>query len=310
MKARRLVTVLMLVSLLLALNFEMTAAKGGPGGGGGGGGGGETAVGNNLSFPVIYADGFTISAVTQSLTVPYVGPYADLSEEQMAALEGSTWYAQKVEGNTWQAGTLPPGGTVPIYGIDWGDNIEAVNPTVGRPFRLEVVLYKKLDAPATAYTMAVLAFPSSPKEVQGTNGVTFTSDYATVVSRQPALTIQYIQGLDPAALTWSVDRWVTPDGAPRVTPVGFGTELNVAGKYIYGASEGGWKPDQAGVYRITYYIKAPTQLSLGSAIIVNSSELVTPTASILADEGSAATPVVDAANNLTYVDVTVVGKRR
>ena len=49
--------------------------------------------------------------------------------------------------------------------IDWGDVIEAVNPKIGRPFRLEVTPYVNVsDDPLKGYTMALLANPSSPKK--------------------------------------------------------------------------------------------------------------------------------------------------
>ena len=57
---------------------------------------------------------------------------------------------------------------VDVCFIDWGDNIESFSPTQGKPFRLEVTLYKDLDVPMTGYAMALLANPSSPDEVQGT----------------------------------------------------------------------------------------------------------------------------------------------
>ena len=48
----------------------------------------------------------------------------------------------------------------------------------------------------TAYTMAVLEYPSSSTELQGTNMTTYDNPWATVVSGQPKLVIQYL-GDDP-----------------------------------------------------------------------------------------------------------------
>ncbi len=52
-----------------------------------------------------------------------------------------SWYAQKVDGNVWQA-DFESTGAIDVTFIDWGDNIESVNPKTLRPFRLEVTLYK------------------------------------------------------------------------------------------------------------------------------------------------------------------------
>jgi len=168
---------------------------GGSGGTGGGGEGEETVQGNNLSFPAIAADGYVIAPIaSSSFSVVYDGPYTGLSDEELAALEGGTWYAQKTEGNTWQAEytTAPIGSSVDVYGVDWGDNIEVVNPVVGRPFRLEIGLYNQPELSMLGYTMALLENPSSPNEVQGTDTTTYDSEFAVVVSEKPTLNIQDI----------------------------------------------------------------------------------------------------------------------
>ena len=53
------------------------------------------------------------------------------------------WYAQKVDGNIWQA-DFAYTDAVDVSYIDWGDNMESFSPTQGKPFRLEVTLYKDL----------------------------------------------------------------------------------------------------------------------------------------------------------------------
>jgi hypothetical protein len=211
-----------------ATNDAISAARG-PGGGssngggnGGGpppgkgpGGGGEETSGNNLSFPVILAGGITLTELGGvTLTVPYTGPYTGLSAEELAIAQGDTWYAQKVTGNKWQADfktLIASENAVPEY-IDWGDNAESVNPKLGRPFRLEVTLYDQVGSPEiqedgmNGYEMAVLAFPSSSKEVQGTNGETYESDWATVAAAGdtgPKLVVQHIEGAtDLDLITW------------------------------------------------------------------------------------------------------------
>jgi hypothetical protein len=274
---------------------------------------------NNLSYPAIAVDGFAITPLAApSFIDAYTGTYPGLTQAQIDALGSVPWFAQKdPDGdgliNKWQAGYLsqPAGATLDVDTIDWGDNIESVDAFVRRPFRLEVVLFDNtLAEPMTGYTMALLEYPSSPDEVQGTDASTYPGTSATVVSSKPRLVIQALGTTDPATLTWDelTSRWTTSDGvALPATPIGFAPELNVAGKYIYGASTGGWKPTVAGVYRVTFYIPIGSDVNLRLATIAVSTE---EAAIAEAEEGGGATPYVDATNNLTYVDVTVQPRTR
>lgn len=260
---------------------------------------------NNLSFPAIAVDGFSITPLTApSFTVPYTGDYPGLTAEEIAWLEANgPWYAQKATGNTWQAEFKIQGNEDVTY-IDWSDNMESIYPKVRRSFRLELVLFKELPETEgifetmTAYTMRALEYPSSSTELQGTNTTTYESTLATVISAKPKLVLQYL-GASVPTLEWSSDKWVIPANeedpeiVPDIVQVGFAPELNVGGKYIYGASSGGWKPSTAGYYRITFYIPSDSGVNLAFATIGN-----VPTTQV-------ATAVVDSENNLTYMDVLV-----
>ena len=97
--------------------------------------------------------------------------------------------------------------------VDWGDNIESNNPKVGAPTRLEVTLYKDLalhpSGPGptmTGYTMAVLEYPSSSTELQGTNMETSDSPWATGRLGQPKLVLQMGTSL-PATMNWTGTQW-------------------------------------------------------------------------------------------------------
>ena len=264
----------------------------------------EAAV-NNLSYPAIAVDGFGITPVaTQSFTVPYTGDYPGLTAEEIAYLDDNgPWYAQKTAGNVWQAEYASQTAEDVTY-IDWSDNMESVSPKIRSPFRIEMVLFKALPAPMTAYTMNVLEYPSSTNELQGTNATTYDSDYATVVSSKPGLKVQYLGTVAPApdALTWDAAdvRWEWADGAyPSLTTVSFAPELNVGGKYVFGASSGGWKPASLGYYRITFYVPSGSGLNLAPSAIANESTGFTaPTEGV-------AQAVLDSTDNLTYIDVNV-----
>jgi hypothetical protein len=318
-----------LVLLSCAALFSAMVWAAPPEGAGGGGGGnrppghGEETQGNNLSFPALAVDGYSITAIEGvQHTVPFTGPYTGLSAEEIATLEASgPWYAQKTDGNTWQADYLT-GQAVDVTYVDWGDVIESVNPKVGRPFRVEVQLYKLLNEWAdfdgtngmTGYLMAMLANPSSPDEVQGNNTLMYEGNLAMVVSDRWTLRIQRCGDAIPEApdLYWTGDRWASSTVTCTDDPISFAVELNVGGKLIYGASTGGWKVKSAGWYRITFYSPLETNLSLVGAEVANYDDFkAAPAEPVLAaesDEGDegAATPVVDDANNLSYVDVLAV----
>jgi hypothetical protein len=268
--------------------------KGGPPPGKGGGGHTETAT-NNLSFPALCADGYTIIPIINTTFVEvYAGPFDGLSAEQLDyVMTNGPWYAQKVEGNVWQA-DFETVSSVNVTFIDWGDAIESVDPKVGRPFRLELALYSNQYGLKTAYTMTELAFPSSPDETQGTNKVTYESEYAAVASPLGRLVVQRFNNEED--LSWNGDSW---DGALSIENVVFAQELNVGGRLIYGASTGGWKPTEPGNYRITFYMTGGSTVNFSGAIIADKTAPETPKVS----ENNQ--PYVSNSYNLSYVDVQV-----
>ncbi len=310
----RMAVVVAVMAIVCALAGGAIAQKGVPGApdGKGGGGGHTVTATNNLSFPAIAVDGFSITLLTEpSFVDVYDGAYPGLDTIQLALVQDKVMYAQKdPDGdnliNTWQADYASQS-EVDVDVIDWGDNIESVDAFVRRPFRLEVVLFDNtLSAPMNAYDMFLLEYPSSPDEVQGTNTDIYLSDSATVISNEPQLVIQELGTADPASLVWVEDGedsgWFVGETALTPTDIGFAPELNVAGKYIYGASTGGWKPKTAGVYRVTFYIPDGSGVNLRDAeIAVSAEDEVTAEA----EPGGGAIPQIDRTNNLTYVDVTV-----
>ncbi|GGK18188.1 hypothetical protein GCM10007962_10470 [Yeosuana aromativorans] len=157
---------------------------GGNGGGGGGHGGnddGETA-GNNLSFPVIFADGGskvlpgTMGAYSLEGVWWYVwgedpiDPQAPLySCEPLDNTSGKCKdgsdpgdgistvykaYIQKDAKNIWQAynTSVPAGETLNIDYVDWGDNLESLDWTLTSQVRTEMVLLQDIDS-VTEFSM-------------------------------------------------------------------------------------------------------------------------------------------------------------
>lgn len=180
--------VLNIFVLLLTVVFLMNCSEDGPmhdimnqsastaKQGGSGGGGGETDIaGNNLSFPVIWAESVpkTLPGTFGNLaltgewyywwglegTDPNIVPLSclpDLANGDPVCLDGfeptgdelvKAW-VQKDPYNTWQAWARNwYAGPVHIDQIDWGDNLESVDWSVRSQVRTEVVLYKYNTGP-------------------------------------------------------------------------------------------------------------------------------------------------------------------
>lgn len=274
---------------------------------------------NNLSFPVIWSEGVKLTLAGTMLnpimTVPYdVTLDGTITETDMLDCGGTLAYAyaQKIVGNTWQAENAIASAPVVVNEIDWGDSLESVDMKVGRPIRVELTLYKLLITPMTGYSMAMLANPSSPDEVQGacattnpgTNetALTYPSSEATVYSPNGKLVIQKITGSN---LVWSGSSWTGDAGTP--INVSFAGELNVGGKVIYGLSSGGWKPTEAGEYRITFYLPADKNTFFDASTIIR---VVAETEAVITEGGDVGGEAyVDYEHNLTYIDITVLGRR-
>lgn len=311
------------------------------GGGSGGGGGGHTEpVGNNLSFPVIWADGTPLALRgtfgQPMLTVPYSETTTYPFDTNADGLADTNAYAfaQKTVENSWQAQSSAASGPVYVSQIDWGDSLESVDMKVGRPVRVELTLYKTLTGnteglPETmlAFPMTMLANPSSPDEVQGAGGLltesgyqalTYQSAEATVYSAGAKLIIQKLVGtrenVKEGDLQWTGSQWEdaidnsvdSTDIEDPLTGITFAGELNVGGKVIGGLSQGGWKPKEIGDYRITFYIapNANAQLDYATIRVAAEEEI----AAIAAEEGGGGggDAVVIPDLNLTYIDVRVV----
>ena len=307
------------LAVIISLTFVGTAMGAKPENPGGGNGNRpDTESTNNLSFPVIATDGFTIAPLgSPSFTVPWDLTQYDLDgngvydedalgltlAEILGIVDGAPWYAQKTDGNVWQA-DFDSWDTVPVDYVDWSDSMETVYPKAGTPFRLEIVLFEQLDTPMTAYTMGTLAYPSSKNEMRGTDGTTYEHGYATVISDQPKLVVQYLGDSVPADMTWNGTVWTSTSALP-VDTVSFAVELNVSGKYIWGASKKGWTPRNDGYYRVTFC--EPAQYD-GVDITADT---------ITADEalgfapagGTAAIGQLDPENDLAYIDLLVGGEK-
>lgn len=233
-------TILIAIAIALAVAGTpiLVAA---PGGVKGKPGGGEDSAGNNLSFPVIWAEGVEkplrgevgMEPLLQGAwwywwgtegTDPDVVPLScpPDPDDQTLCVDGNPpgtgWvkaYLQKDLNNVWQAGSANGSASlVYVDWIDWGDNLESVDWYTRSQVRTEVVLFKDLDpaTPMTEYEMRHvdgwginevhgLAYDPYDQEVLEGPGV-----QATIYSPCARLTIQklLVEREDPslANLTW------------------------------------------------------------------------------------------------------------
>ena len=291
--------------------------------------GGDVGIaGNNLSMPVIWADG--------SLALRYdMNEPADL-KGVFYEIAGENWYVQDDPQNEWQAYNgegedFEIHGPIDITYVDWGDNLEVKAWPVTGIVRVETRLYRALNVPQNAYTMMHIS-GLGVDEVWGTNGKVFASEEATIYSDEAVLTIQRITkdepaGNEPGDLRWDMQErmWVGEDALEtRVWeeilgdegPGGYGAEVNVQGVVVYGYN---WNMKQdkekyePGVYRITFSLGNANAMFTGDSYILAAEE-EEPEAGIEAeddDDGGANIPgyaEIRPGLNLTYIDVMIQAK--
>jgi len=305
------------------------------GAGGAAGGGQEETAGNNLSLPVIWGE---------SAQLPLRGIWNSPVFDGEYTLVGNVpYYEQQDPFNSWQAESKSYSQWLPVTWIDWGDNLESQDWKTTSKVRIETVLYKDLGVAdwtgfiwpkMLGFEMAYL-YGAGTTEIWGTNGLTYLSDQATIYSDHARLTIQKVADvgvLQNGDLTWdtSSNQWVGADvQEPDFNggcwedidgPGGYSAEINVSGKAIYGYN---WdvrttSNGEAGVYRITFSLD-PNYGSAPLRTLIDSSAQIKPTTvegetSILLTKGpgggggktgGGGTAMIDPANNLTYIEVTI-----
>lgn len=268
-------------------------AKGAPGvpggGGGGGGGGGDEGFGNNLSWPVIFADGRGLGGtpITSETDFGNTGlrPLATetaAAAARAAAPAGAFWYAGNVSetyltfkvfwqksANTWQAAWQTRAGVgapTPVI-VDWGDNLRSVRYATTSVIRVEHVLNANDGTTLDGFPMDITLNPSSQNEAQGIydDGLqTQTASYTpTVFTPRARLTIQKLADKGGAVTFTYLDALVE-DGYGIDGPGAYAGEINVGGKVVYGyvwnlknvVMPGGVAKD--GWWRITFSVDSPT----------------------------------------------------
>jgi len=249
-------------------------------GGGGGGGGGAETIGNNLSWPVVFAEGTGVTglavatdpgvrpttaeaaALAELAAIPASSPSAAFWWTGNAA-DATTYYLQGTT-NTWRPriidGTGQPKYDASAY---WGDNLSgSASLKAGHPIRLEVALSATGVGTLQGYNMPYVVNASSPDEIQGTDGT--LGDFVPLLyTVGPTLTIEQLSG---------------PGGSVVATlsSGAMGSEVNVAGRLVYG---GQFNPTVAGTYRLRFILAGGSNAAItavgnatGTATVVSSTE--------------------------------------
>ena len=225
--------------------------------GGGGGGGGDEGFGNNLSFPIVFADGYGLSGLKISGTWPGIGPFATLptfdfntglrplSTETLTtfpffdsstavSIAGVTYYPQATA-STWQAEWRNNASAMMEVIVDWGDALMSKTYTVQSMVRIETTLKQDATVPGvtdtmTAFKMALLSGPGIT-ELRGTDRSTYASAARNVFAINARLKIEKI-ATDGSTEAVLFDKAIyegfgeTVEGGGRTNDTAYSAELN------------------------------------------------------------------------------------
>ena len=276
-----------------------------------------TEAGNNLSYPVVFAEGIGITG-TPLATGTGLRP---LAAEGITADTLPFWYGGNVADydayfmqqgpNVWQAqwtaGT--PGAPVRAQ-VAFGDNLIGHSWNTHSQIRIEVTLYDYTGPQLTGFNMTSL-YGSESTEMQGTDGTTglFTP---TIYAVTPRLVIQKLDNTTLEPIFTAVDQSITEAAAGGESKSKFGAEVNVSGKIVFGYNltvrdlvvpadmeKFGW-------WRITFKLDSSAVVG---GVTVNRNVLLEAIAAGSESEAPLYPPHVDPATNTAWVDVNIVSAK-
>lgn len=232
---------------------------------------GDTGFGNNLSFPLVFADSYGVAGAKITGAWPGVGPFATrpafdfntglrplstetgttfpvFSSSTQVSVGGVVYYPQATA-STWQAEWRNNASGAQLEAIvDWGDALLSKTYTASSMVRIETAL--KQDATITGVTDTMTAYNmkllsgSRTTELQGTDGTTIASPTRNVFAINARLKIEKIAtggGADTLVFDKAVYEGfgTTTEGSEggggsAGTSTKYGAELNVAGTLVYG----------------------------------------------------------------------------
>jgi hypothetical protein len=298
--------------------------RGSPGTGGGsgkgnGGGGHDAAYGNNLSVPLVFADGvgilggeitgtdYTDLATGLRPTASDTSdPFPYLNSDDIYSLGGVDHYRQQTS-STWQASwTSAKNGPPQYVELDFGDNLTSAALSQNQVIRVETVLRQYKGGTSWPDTEAMVGYPmallygTGATEMQGTTGDEVDATERRVFTVTARLKIQKLVGDVPVdhacGFNGSIAEGLAlPDGKAAAR---YSSEINVGGSQTYGFN---WRlnqcgeTDKAGTWRITYSFD--NQVTVGGAQYGNKTRIE----SLHPSETKAV--VVD--DHTAFIDITV-----
>ena len=312
-----LMKVKMTLLSVLALGLVCATTAIAQGKGKGGGGGEPTGYGNNLSYPVIFAEGYGITGLpleglswsdpTQpGAELPTAGDATGLRPLTGEVYSTFPWlvtpypansgyYAQNTE-NTWRAQWVAgTPGTFELVQVDWGDNLISQSWTASQPIRVETVLRKPLTSETSmiGYPMTSL-LGSRRSEIVGTTGVPEDMLGATVYSRTAHLLIQKLDNAGNPIPTYGCNVSKAVYDTAVDGPGNYAAEINVVGSLIYGYN---WNlgsctaetdASKAGDWLITFMLDPPADTGgiTRNAKIIGVADISSPITTVSYDEYS------------------------
>ena len=243
-------------------------------------GGGETTeeTGNNMSWPVVFADGIGLTGLPVAGD-PGVRPMTAENkpveslpfwwEGNVPSSQYSGYYLQKTA-NTWRAEYIDGTGHGSYDAdVQFGDNLFARDWNTTRPIRVEVALNATGVGTLKGYNMTLLA-GQGQSEIQGTDGT--TADFVPLIYvAGPTIVIERISGPDGSVLGQVYSGSIT-------------SEMNGVGRIIWGYQLNlkDWTPpagvSKDGMYRIRFILPAGAKVNVTG---VTAGEGTSATASVV-----------------------------
>ncbi|UCH44526.1 MAG: hypothetical protein JSV11_09510 [Nitrospiraceae bacterium] len=235
-------------------------------------GGHDEGFGNNLSVPVIFANGHGVTGLVLSGTPPPhldhntgLRPTAaditrldDLNEPfpyfdpaETVSIGGAVYYPQGTT-STWQADWADGSGAVQNVIAHWGDNLVSAPLRTTQMIRVETVLTQVNANNMEGFAMTSL-YGSMRSEVFGTDGITghvYTERMVFAPNARLKIELLDAQG-NPVVTTF--DKAIYESFGVE-GPGGYASEINGKGSLVYGYN---WKATAAGSWRLTFSLDTP-----------------------------------------------------
>ena len=286
--------------------------------------GGDTAPGNNLSMPVIWAEpDATLRPVLRGTELASV-----LEGASVPSNDGTkTLFLQKDAKNTWQAQNdelaesllADTAGKLPVSFVDWGDNLEVRDPGDGQQMiRVETRLMQTV-AGMTGYSMQKVGEASGTDEMWGVVATKPADAWigtqeqrveAFAYTAHACLTLERIDVADdvvwdPQSGTWTGAGTRKCIGEGADGPGAYGAEVTISGGMTYGYV---WSKPTPGLYRLTFSLEPESGIDFTDATkpYVTATTTLLPAAELeVAAEPAGNSPVILPELNISYLDVGV-----